>query len=181
MDPRLLDYSNKALIYLRELSAGFGQQHPGIAARLDTQASEVADPYVERLLESFCFMASRAQIKMDAEFPKFAERLLEVIYPNYVAPTPSMSVARIYPRPTEGNLRKGFRLPRGAILKARKPSGGKTACQFRTGMEVTLYPLGIAGAKLTSIPSDVVGLDRHVPPDRQVRGASARPDAEQFP
>ncbi|SDE42770.1 type VI secretion system baseplate subunit TssF [Paraburkholderia lycopersici] len=171
MDPRLLDYSSQALIYLRELAAGFGRQHPGIAARLCTQAGEVADPYVERLLESFCFMASRAQIKMDAEFPKFAERLLEVVYPNYVAPTPSMSVARIYPSPTEGNLKKGFHLPRGTILKARKPAGEKTACRFRTGLEVTLYPLGISGAKLTPVPSDVVGLDRYVAQDRQVRGA----------
>jgi type VI secretion system protein ImpG len=171
MDPRLLDQSNQALIYLRELAAAFGRQHPGNAGRLAAQTGEVADPYVERLLESFCFMASRAQIKMDAEFPKFAGRLLEVIYPNYVAPTPSMSVSRIYPNHEDANLSRGFVLPRGTILKARRPAGEKTACQFRTGLEVALYPLGIPGAMLTAIPSDVVGLDRYVPPGRQVRGA----------
>ncbi|WP_322057443.1 type VI secretion system baseplate subunit TssF [Paraburkholderia sp. J63] len=171
MDPRLLDHSSQALIYLRELAAGFGRQHPGVAARLDTQAGGVRDPYVERLLESFCVVVSRAQIRMDAEFPKFAERLLEVTYPNYVAPTPSMSVARIYPGLSEGKLKRGFHLPRGTILKARKPAGEKTACQFRTGTEVTVYPLGISEAKLTAIPSDVGRLDRYVPPDRQVRGA----------
>lgn len=92
-------------------------------------------------------------------------------YPNYVAPTPSMSVARIYPSHVEGNLNKGFHLPRGTMFKARKPAGEKTACQFRSGLDVTLYPLGISEATLTSIPHDVVGLDRYVPPDRQVRGA----------
>ncbi|WP_310634365.1 type VI secretion system baseplate subunit TssF [Paraburkholderia sp.] len=171
MDARLLDYSNQALIYLRELGAAFGRQHPGIAARLDMHAGEVADPYVERLLESFCFMAARAQIKMDAEFPRFAERLLEVIYPNYVAPTPSMSVARVYPNKAEANLSRGVHVPRGTVLKARKPAGEKTACQFRTGLEVTLYPLEISGARLTATPLDVPALDRYVPHDRQVRGA----------
>jgi type VI secretion system protein ImpG len=171
MDPRLLEAYNHELIYMRELAGEFARQHPKIAARLGMQAGEVADPYVERLIESFCFMAARTQIKIDAEFPKFTERLLEVIYPNYVAPTPSMSVARIYPSPDEGNLNKGFHLPRGTMFRARKPAGEKTACQFRSGLDVTLYPLGISEAKLTAIPPDVVGLDRYVPPDRQVRGA----------
>ena len=171
MDPRLLDQANQALIYMRELAVEFGRQHPGNAGHLGAQTGAVADPYVERLLESFCFMASRVQIKMDAEFPKFAGRLLEVVYPNYVAPTPSMSVARIYPDPEDGNLSRGFVLPRGTILKARRPAGEKTACQFSTGLEVTLYPLGISGAMLTAIPSDVTGLDRYVPPGRLVRGA----------
>lgn len=171
MDARLLDYSNQALIYLRELGAAFGRQHPLIAARLDMHAGEVADPYVERLLESFCFMAARAQIKMDAEFPRFAERLLEVIYPNYVAPTPSMSVARIYPDKTEARLSGGVHVPRGTVLKARKPAGEKTACRFRTGLDVTLYPLEISEAKLTALPLAVPSLDRYVPHDRQLRGA----------
>ncbi|MFP6562326.1 type VI secretion system baseplate subunit TssF [Paraburkholderia sp. B3] len=171
MEPRLLDEYNRELIYMRELAGEFGRQHPKIAARLGMQVGEVADPSVERLIESFCFMAARTQIKIDAEFPKFTERLLEVIYPNYVAPTPSMSVARIYPSPKEENLNRGFHLPRGTIFKARKPVGEKTACQFRSGLDVTLYPLGISEAKLTAIPPDVIGLDRYVSPDCQVRGA----------
>ncbi|QCP54374.1 type VI secretion system baseplate subunit TssF [Trinickia violacea] len=171
MDPRLLEYYNQELIYMRELASEFGRQHPKIAARLGIQAGEVADPYVERLIESFCFMAARTQIKIDAEFPKFTERLLEVIYPNYVAPTPSMSVARIYPNPVDGNLAKGFLVPRATTFKARTPHGEKTACRFRSSQDVVLYPLTISDAKLTAVPSDVIGLDRYVSHERQVRGA----------
>jgi type VI protein secretion system component VasA len=29
---------------------------------------EVADPYVERLIEAFCYLSARTQIKLDAEF-----------------------------------------------------------------------------------------------------------------
>lgn len=147
---------------MRELAGEFGRLHPKIGARLGMQTGEIRDPYVERLIESFCFMAARMHIKIDAEFPKFTGRLLEVIYPNYVAPTPSVSVARVYPSPKEGNLSRGFKLPRGTMFKARKPAGEKTLCQFRSGLDITLYPLGISEAKLTAIPPDVVGLDRYV-------------------
>ncbi|MDN7672085.1 type VI secretion system baseplate subunit TssF [Burkholderia oklahomensis] len=171
MDPRLLDYYNQELIYMRELAAEFAQAHPKIARRLGMQAGEVADPYVERLIESFCFMAARMQIKLDAEFPRFTGRLLEVLYPNYVAPTPSMAVARLYPSRTEGNLADGFRIARGTAFTARVPAGEKTACQFRSGQDVTLYPLEIAEARLTGIPPDIPALDRYVPAGTQVRGA----------
>jgi type VI secretion system protein ImpG len=171
MDPRLLDYYNQELIYMREMAGEFAQSHPKIARRLGMQAGEVADPYVERIIESFCFMSARMQIKLDAEFPRFTERLLEVIYPNYVAPTPSMAVARLFPSRTEGNLVEGFRVSRGSAFTARAPDGERTACQFRSGQDVTLYPLEIIDARLTGIPPDIPSLDRYVPADVQVRGA----------
>ncbi|MFM0738154.1 type VI secretion system baseplate subunit TssF [Paraburkholderia xenovorans] len=171
MDPRLLDYYNQELMYLRELAGEFAQMHPKIARRLGMQAGEMTDPYVERLIESFSFMAARMQLKLDAEFPRFTGRLLEVIYPNYVAPTPSMAVARFFPSPSEGNLIEGFRVPRGTALKSRIPSGENTACEFRSGQDVALYPLEIAHAQLTGIPPDIPMLDRYVPPQTQVRGA----------
>lgn len=171
MDPRLLDYYNQELLYMRELAAEFGQAHPKIARRLGMQAGEVADPYVERLIESFCFMAARMQIKLDAEFPRFTGRLLEVIYPNYVAPTPSIAVARLYPGRTEGNLVEGYRVARGTSFTARVPDGEKTACQFTSGQDVTLWPLTITQARLTGIPPDIPALDRYVPAGTQVRGA----------
>ena len=171
MDPRLLEYYNQELIYMRELAVEFAQAHPKIARRLGLQAGEVADPYVERLIESFCFMAARMQIKLDAEFPRFTGRLLEVVYPNYVAPTPSMAVARLYPGRTEGSLARGYRIARGTALTARVPDGEKTACQFRSGQDVTLWPLEITEARLTGIPPDIPALDRYVPANAKVRGA----------
>ncbi|KVC44722.1 type VI secretion system baseplate subunit TssF [Burkholderia diffusa] len=171
MDPRLLDYYNQELVYMRELATEFAHIHPKIARRLGMQAGDVADPYVERLIESFCFMAARMQLKLDAEFPRFTGRLLEVIYPNYVAPTPSISVARLYPGRSEGNLAEGHCIPRGTAFTARVPDGEQTACRFTSGQDVTLWPLTITDARLTGVPPDIPALDRHVPPDTQVRGA----------
>ncbi|BAN22093.1 type VI secretion system baseplate subunit TssF [Caballeronia insecticola] len=171
MDPRLLDYYNQELIYMRELGAEFAQAHPKIARRLGMQAGEVADPYVERLIESFCFMAARTQLKLDAEFPRFTGRLLEVVYPNYVAPTPSIAVAQVFPGGQAGNLVKGYDVPRGTRFTASAPKGEKTECTFTTGHDVKMWPVRITEARLTGVPPDIPSLGRYVPPDRQVRGA----------
>ncbi|SPB15126.1 type VI secretion protein [Caballeronia novacaledonica] len=171
MDPRLLDYYNQELVYMRELAMEFAQAHPKIARRLGMQAGEVADPYVERLIESFCFMAARTQLKLDAEFPRFTGRLLEVIYPNYVAPTPSIAVARIFPGGQAGSLGKGHKVPRGTTFTSSIAEGEKTACTFTSGQDVTIWPVRIKEARLTGVPPDIPSLNRYVPPDRQVRGA----------
>lgn len=77
---------------------------------------DVADPYTERLMEGFAFLTSRVQMKMDAEFPRFSQRLLEMIAPNYLAPTPSMAIAEIQPDSSRGDLSKGFVVPRGTMM-----------------------------------------------------------------
>jgi len=51
--PRLLEYYNAELAYMRELGQEFAEQHPKIATRFGMNGVEVADPYVERLLQGF--------------------------------------------------------------------------------------------------------------------------------
>ena len=145
MDPRLLRYYNQELQHLREMGAEFAQQFPKIAARLRMDGIEVGDPYVERLLEGFAFLASRIQLKIDAEFPRFTERLLEIVYPNFLAPTPSMLVAQVQPVAGDATLATGLGLPRGSELRSGPLRGTHTECRFRTGQSLTLWPLEITG------------------------------------
>ncbi|WP_251862817.1 type VI secretion system baseplate subunit TssF [Achromobacter sp. Marseille-Q4962] len=155
MDTRLLEYYNRELGYMREMGAEFARQYPKVASRLGLGETEVADPYVERLLEGFSFLSARVQLKMDAEFPRFSQRLLEVIYPHYLAPTPAMAVVALEPSMNEGTLAKGFRLPRGTLLRARLTRGEQTPCDFSTGHDVTLWPLKVARAEFTATPPDL--------------------------
>ena len=90
MDARLLRYYNQELLYLREVGGEFAREFPKIAARLGMEGLEVTDPYVERLLEGCAFLAARIQLKQDAEFPRLSHRLLEMVYPNFLAPIPAM-------------------------------------------------------------------------------------------
>lgn len=146
MDPRLLRYYNAELRYLREMGGEFAREFPKIASRLGMEGLEVADPYVERLLEGCAFLAARVQLKLDAEFPQLAQRLLEMVCPNITAPLPSMLVAQLTPI-DDPNLLKGYTVPRGATLLGPPTALSPTRCTFRTAQDVTLTPLRVASAE----------------------------------
>ena len=146
MDPRLLRYYNQELAHLREMGAEFAQQFPKIAGRLRMDGVEVADPYVEQLLEGFAFLTARVQLKLDAEFPRFTQRLLEIVYPNFLAPTPAMLIAQLQPDLGDAGLATGTTLPRGSLLRNTSARTGQTACRFRTGQDLTMWPLEITDA-----------------------------------
>ena len=147
MDPRLLKYYNRELQHIREMGAEFAREFPKIAGRLGMDGLEVADPYVERLLEGFAFVAARVQLKIDAEFPRFTQHLLEIVYPHYLAPLPSMAVAQFSPVLAESGLAEGFVLPRDTALRTILGKGERTACEYRTGQEVVLWPIELTEAK----------------------------------
>ena len=152
MDPHLLDYYNRELVYMREMAGEFAASHPKVARRLGMHGIEVDDPYVERLIESFSFLSARMQIKLDAEFPRFTQRLLEVLYPNYLSPTPSMAVAQLHPGMTAGDFRRGVVVPRGTAFHSRVPPGEVTPCEFRSSQDVALWPVELVDARLTGAP-----------------------------
>jgi type VI secretion system protein ImpG len=155
MDPRLLRLYNQELQHLREMGAEFAVQFPKIAARLGMEGIEVSDPYVERLLEGVGFLAARVQLKIEAEFPRFTQRLLEIVYPNYLAPTPSMLIAQFQPDLNEANLARGVTIPRDSPMRSILGKGDATACEFRTAQEVTLWPLEMASASYFSFAPDL--------------------------
>lgn len=160
MIQKMLEYYNSELAYLREAGAEFSQHYPKIAGRLALHESEVADPYVERLLEGFSFLTARIKLKMDAEFPRFIQRLIEVTYPNYLAPTPSMCIVRFTPGELVRNQRSSYWIPRQSRLRSN-PIPGASYCEFRTAHAVELLPLQLEHAKFQPIASDLKYLPRH--------------------
>ena len=147
MDPRLLRYYNQELQFMREMGAEFAQEFPKIAARLGVEGLECADPYVERLLEGFAFLAARVQLKIDQRFPRFTHHLLETVYPHYLAPTPAMAVVHFQPNLKEGSLADGVVIPRDSGLRSILVKGQQTPCEFRTAHDVTLWPLELVEAQ----------------------------------
>ena len=155
MDPRLLRYYNEELRHLREMGAEFAQAFPKIASRLGIEGLEVTDPYVERLLEGFAFLAGRIQLKLDAEFPRFTQRLLEIVYPQFLAPTPSMLVAQLNPDLNDPALAKGLTLPRDSVLVSHAGKAGSTQCEFRTAHAATLWPVELAQVEYFTHAADL--------------------------
>lgn len=158
MDPRLLGYYNRELQHVREMGGEFAREFPKIAGRLGLESLECSDPYVERLLESFAFLTARVQLKIDAEFPRFSQHLLQMVYPHYLAPTPSMAVVEMQPNVSEGALADGYRIARGAVLRGLTDRRTETACEYRTAHDVTLWPLELVGAEYTSFLADLGAL-----------------------
>ena len=155
MDPRLLDYYNRELAHVREMGAEFAGEFPKVAARLGMDGIEVADPYVERLLEGFAFIAARIQLKIDAEFPRFTQQLLEIVFPHYLAPTPSMMVVQLRPNLAEPSLADGVILPAGTRIRSAVPRGEQTACQFRTAHALRLWPVEPTAVRYSSFVGDL--------------------------
>lgn len=156
MDPRLLQHYNVELQHIHEMGAEFAREFPKIAARLGMSGIEVADPYVERLLEGAAFLAARVQLKIDAEFPRFTQALLEMVYPHYLAPTPAMLVAQFQPDPKDPHLAAGTAvIPRYTTLLSLRGSDDATACEFRTARPLTLWPLELASASYFSFAPDL--------------------------
>ena len=136
------------LIHIRERGVEFAAAHPEIASRLalsPNRTETCPDPFVERLLEGFAFLTARVQLKLESEFPRFTQGILETVFPDYMAPQPATTVVQITPKWDDEQLLKGMEVPRLTSIVAACRTGEK--CEFRTAHSVTLFPLKVVSAK----------------------------------
>lgn len=147
----LLGYFQRELAYLRAMGAGFARDYPKIAARLELDGEESADPHVERLIEAFAFLTGRIQYNLDRDFSEIPAALLQALYPQFAAPVPAMAIARFEVDPGQGKLIGGYPIARHTQLHANSNQGA--TCTFRTAYPVTLWPLHVADAALE--PTDL--------------------------
>ncbi|NSX53680.1 type VI secretion system baseplate subunit TssF [Parasulfitobacter algicola] len=178
MDTRLLKHYEQELAFIREMGGEFATAYPKIAGRLGMEQLEVLDPYVERMLEGFAFLAARVQLELEQQYPVFTQNLLEIVYPHFLAPIPSMMIARLKADAAQGNLDEGFTLARGTQLRGRVREGEQTACIFTTSQDTTLWPLEVTEAEYIDGRSDLVaaGLAKYTPAKAAVRLRIRRTD-----
>ncbi|RQH09906.1 type VI secretion system baseplate subunit TssF [Paraburkholderia dinghuensis] len=141
----LLPYYERELSFLRRYSREFGERYPKIAARLAMTGEHCEDPHVERMIESFALLGARISKRLDDDYPEFTEALLEVLYPHYLRPFPSCSIAQFAAPDSSGNLTEPMVIERATELKSRPIRG--VQCGFRTAYDVTLAPIRISEAR----------------------------------
>src|SRR5512145_2133967 len=112
------------------MGAEFAEKYPKVASRLIIERDKCEDPHVERLIEAFAFLAARVHLKIDDEFPEITESLLQIVYPNYIRPIPSMSIVEFQLDPDEGKLTTGLKIDRQSTLYSKPVAG--VPCKFRT-------------------------------------------------
>jgi len=135
MADELLPYYEKELAYIRQLGSEFAGEHPKIAGRLSINAETIEDPHVSRLIEGFAYLNARIQHKLDDDFPELSDALLEVLFPHYQRPIPSMSIVQFIPD-TE-KLETTYILPKNTLLETEQYSG--ETCRF-SAIYVSLKP-----------------------------------------
>ncbi len=126
-------YFREELSFLKEQGKEFCEIHPQLSRFLH---GSTTDPDVERLLEGFAFLTARLREKVDDEFPELTHSIINMLWPNYLRPVPSMSIVAF--KPNKG-LSEHALIKRGTELDSKAIMG--TKCHFRTCRDVSVYPL----------------------------------------
>lgn len=146
MRSELLEVYERELAYLRKMGAEFGERYPRIASRLLLEPDRCEDPHVERLIESFAFLAARIHLRLNDDLPEISTALLELIYPHYLRPLPAMSIAECQVDAGQGKQSAGVVLPAQTALTSKRTVEGMP-CRFRTVYPVEIWPITVAEAQ----------------------------------
>ncbi len=150
------DAYNRELALLYERAAEFSAEYPGIADRLGGLLRENVDPAVAGLLEGSAFLAARVQLKMDEEFRSFTTELLEQVFPDALAPIPSVMLVQANPPYDNKDLENGLFFKPGDYLDARfVDSDQRVSCRFRLAAPMNLWPLKISNVTYHDSPAPV--------------------------
>lgn len=153
----LLPYYENELTYLRRLSKEFGARYPKIASRLQMEGEVCEDPHVERMIESFSFLTARIHKKLDDEFPQITEAMLSVLYPHFLRPVPSMSIAQLQ-LAVGADINEAQIMPQHSELLTRPVQG--LPIRYRTAYPVSVWPISVREAKLEAAERSAFAITR---------------------
>lgn len=140
----LLPHYERELAFLRTQADDFARQFPRIAGRLSVSGEVLQDPHVERLIQAFALLSSRIHKRLDDDFPLFTESFLDLLYPHYLRPFPSCSIAQFDPASSLAQATRASVVDRGTELSTRPLRG--VVCRFKTTHALALLPLRLTEA-----------------------------------
>ena len=152
---QLLPYYERELGLFRQYTREFSSRFPRAAGRLLIAGDACEDPHVERLIQSFALLTARIAKRLDDSYPQFTESLLDTLYPHYLRPFPSCSIARIFPGAAQAGGQVTA-IPRGTVLRSQPVQG--VACKFTSSYDVSVAPLAIAQMRFSPIIDAPPGL-----------------------
>ncbi|WP_421217173.1 type VI secretion system baseplate subunit TssF [Aeromonas enteropelogenes] len=147
-------YFRDELAFLRLQGREFADSHPELTRFLSEQNS---DPDVERLLEGFAFLTGNLRAKIEDEFPELTHGLLNMLWPNYLRPVPSMTIMQFSVIP--GAIAQPALVKQGCQLDSLPLD--EVTCHFRTCHDTWVYPADIrhiaaqSGNDLSTISLDI--------------------------
>jgi len=112
-------YFEREYNFLQQEGERFAEKHQGIAGELRLSQRQRKDPFVERLMEGFAFLAGRIHERLDDDFPEITGGLLELLFPHLIRPFPSCAILEV--RPVPHLLAKPVVVPKGSEVQT--PTG----------------------------------------------------------
>ncbi|MDR0476905.1 MAG: type VI secretion system baseplate subunit TssF, partial [Desulfobulbaceae bacterium] len=134
------DYFQREMLALRQLAREALARNPALEPFLGTPGR---DPDIERVLESFAFLAARLGQKVDDDLPEITHDLFSRLWPNYLRPFPAASVIQYQ---LTGDLSGNNGIPKGTLVESAEVEGIR--CRFQTIYDVDLLPLRVVDQRL---------------------------------
>lgn len=129
-------YFREELTFLREQGKNFTDIHPQLSRFLN---GNTTDPDVERLLEGFAFLTAKLREKVEDEFPEFTHSIINMLWPNYLRPIPSLCIVKFNP---EENLVDAQLIRQGTQLDSKPVF--ETTCHYKTCRDIDIYPIEVS-------------------------------------
>lgn len=138
MHDTLVRAFERELTSLRETATEFGHAYPDLAPHI---AGGKGNPHIERLLEGVAFLAARTAIRVDAEYERLAQDLVQAVAPDLLCSLPPAALVQFKPLLTLSTETPTL-VPRDSAIRYQQPDG--TELHFRTAAEVRLRPIELA-------------------------------------
>nr|WP_249791670.1 type VI secretion system baseplate subunit TssF [Herbaspirillum sp. C7C8] len=145
----MLPYYERELSFLRRYSREFSERYPKIAGSLLMAGEICEDPHIERMIQSYALLNARVSKRLDDDYPEFTEALFEVLYPHYLRPFPSCSIAHMDYAASAAQLTNATVIPRGTSLATRPVKG--VVCRFQTVYDIPVAPIRLSQAVFSPI------------------------------
>lgn len=124
-----LEYYKRELSYLMKKGKEFAHQYPQVAHSLGIDINDYQDPHLKKLTQSFAFLTSRLNYKIDTQFERITSQLLSMLFPYHAHPMPSCNILQ-FTSPIMHQL-IGVQIPQASVLTNEEGITVQTAWEVK--------------------------------------------------
>jgi type VI secretion system protein ImpG len=148
-------FFERELQFLEETTRPFAERYPANASRLILETGRSIDPHLDRLIEAFAVLTGRVRHKLDSDFPELTESLLQVLYPHLRLIIPSMAIAQATLPSGNADLRNGWRVDKGAVVRSSPFGAQAESFQYSLGYPLIVWPIDLVRVSWETSPFEL--------------------------
>lgn len=145
MDKSLAIYKKELANLFNEMAL-FAKNHPELAI---DPSNVAANPHIALLLQSMSILSTKLHLTLDESSKEFIRDLLEMLYPHYVLPIPSISIIALE---LDKNHGQSVALRQNALLEMET---GDLISTFKPCYDSDILPVYIESARCDKIETDL--------------------------